>query len=258
LQQERFVLDIISAFPWDIAISHVNLDKHEFFLLLKLLYIRRLIGILKTNPIYHYMKKSIQQLLQVGSSFMSIFIFGFILLLFLHYHACLIFFMGKITFYESLTWADPKLHNIKNYEFFSQYVWAFFASMANTFPMSGFVPIDFIEQIITIIATLVGAMLYAALVGTISAFSLGLDSSGRKFREKIDEVNEFMEHRHLSKEVKEKVRKFYNLKFHGGKYFDKDAIMRDMNHRLRQVRFYPTIRNTKEYICFFFFFFFFH
>ncbi len=83
-------------------------------------------------------------------------------------------------------------------------------------------------------AAIVGAVIYAALVGTISSFSLGLDSSGRKYKEKLDEVNEYMTFRKLSEPIKTKVRQYYELKYRG-KYFNEDAILSEMNESLKQV-----------------------
>ncbi|KAJ3100743.1 Potassium voltage-gated channel sub H member 7 [Phlyctochytrium planicorne] len=116
---------------------------------------------------------------------------------------------------------------------YAQYTWSFFNSVANTFPITGYKPSDTVEQAATIVAVLMGAMLYAALVGTISTFSLGLDTSGRKFKEKLDEVNEFMEERKLSSDVRGRVRKYFKLKYRG-KYFDKMSILNELNDSLRQ------------------------
>lgn len=91
------------------------------------------------------------------------------------------------------------------------------------------------EQWSTIVTCLIGALLYASLVGTISSFSFGLDSSGRMYKQKMDEVNEYMSYKHLGPILKNKVRQYFQLKYRG-KYFDEAAIMLELNDSLRQVR----------------------
>ncbi|KAJ3101509.1 Potassium voltage-gated channel sub H member 7 [Phlyctochytrium planicorne] len=81
--------------------------------------------------------------------------------------------------------------------------------------------------------TIVGAMIYALLVGTISGFSLGLDSGGRKYREKLDEVNEFMEASHFPTYLKDDIVSFFRLKYHG-RYFDKNSTMGELNWSLQR------------------------
>ncbi|KAI8848234.1 cyclic nucleotide-binding-like protein [Chytridium lagenaria] len=206
--------DIIGAFPWYFVAlrmnNHLGMEFPENFLLVFLFYTRNSIGIFSRNPILQQLARKLQRQLRVGGSFMNVFLFAGLLLLFLQLHACVIFFLERLQVYV-----------------------AFFNSVANTFPVTGYKPSDALEQAATIVAVLIGALLYAALVGTISTFSLGLDTSGRKFKEKIDEVNEFMEERKLSSDVRRRVRKYFKLKYRG-KYFDKASILSELNAPLRQ------------------------
>ncbi|KAJ3209892.1 hypothetical protein HDU67_005835 [Dinochytrium kinnereticum] len=229
--RRRLFLDLISAIPWYFIAKILGIEYPENFLLIYLIYTRNSIRIFGHNPILQQLSKKIQTRLKVGGSFMNVFLFAGLLLMFLHIHACLIFFFGKITKYSPESWNGLKY--LLDQPLYSQYTWAFFNSVANTFPVTGYKPSDTLEQAATIVAVLSGAMLYAALVGTISTFSLGLDTSGRKFKEKLDEVNEFMEERKLSSDVRRRVRKYFKLKYRG-KYFDKAAILSELNASLRQ------------------------
>lgn len=96
-------------------------------------------------------------------------------------------------------------------------------------------PDDPVEQWITTIMVLVGAILYAALVGTISSFSFGLDSSGRLYKQKMDEVNEYLLFKNISEDLKNKVKQYYEMKYRG-KLFDENNILNELNDSLRQVR----------------------
>ncbi|KAJ3331253.1 hypothetical protein HDU76_003668 [Blyttiomyces sp. JEL0837] len=218
------IFDLVGSVPIYPIIKHTTTWSLSYVTMaFTLIHTRRLVAIYRKNPYYRLLSGVIRRRLAVGTSFMSIFVFAGLLSLFLHYHACLIFFSGRVTDYSSATWttgggstslaildlegadsnAAKDIDRLKE-PLIAQYSWALLASMANTFPVTGYLPKDPPEQFITIVSILIGAVLYAALVGTISSFSLGLDSSGRKFREKLDEVNEFMEYRKLPEYIKTK------------------------------------------------------
>ncbi|KAI9345014.1 cyclic nucleotide-binding-like protein [Obelidium mucronatum] len=225
-----FLLDFVATVPFDIiCIGRMNFP--DTLLLLRLLHVRNVVHIFNHNPIYVSISHFLQKTFKVGSSFMSIFMLGGVLITFLHLHGCFIFLFGKLAYFDSASWRA--VHEVLEVPMSEQYIWAYFAAVANTFPITGYQPSDPFEQVFSIVAALVGAVLYAILVGTISSFSFGLDSSGRRYKEKIDEVHEYMTYRKLSEPIKVKVRQYYELKYKG-KYFDEDAILSEMNESLKQ------------------------
>ncbi|KAJ3114433.1 hypothetical protein HDU96_002103 [Phlyctochytrium bullatum] len=223
------LLDVLCSIPLDI-ITAGTLKYAEALLLIRLLYTRNIGGIIQTNAYLMKCSRWIQKTFGIGVSFMRIFLLGGMLITFLHIHGCIVFFLGKVTGFPGESWR--KVQYLFNETVSHQYIWSLFVATANTFPVTGFQPTDPYEQVIGIILALVGAVLYACLVGTISSFSFGLDSSGRKYREKIDEVNEYMTYRNLSDGIKKKVRDYFDLKYKG-KFFDEEAILKEMNDSLR-------------------------
>ncbi|KAJ3158341.1 hypothetical protein HK101_001333 [Irineochytrium annulatum] len=237
------VIDLIAAVPWANVLIDAPSNGATFsaMALLNLLGVRDLFQLFKMNPIHHLVAEFVQRRLAVGANFMSIFTFGGMMVVFFHFHACLIFLLGRLTGYEDGFWGLPDSVAILDKGTFTQYIWAMFKTTANTFPVTGFVPTGAVEQVITVLCVLFGALLYAALVGTISSFSLGLDSSGRKFKEIMDEVNEYMEHEQVNTTLRTRVRELFQLKYHG-KYFDKESIMAQMNQSLMTELTIQTLR----------------
>ncbi|KAI8849359.1 hypothetical protein BC829DRAFT_185239 [Chytridium lagenaria] len=223
------LLDVLATIPFDIILKK-SLRHSEACILIRLLYTRNLARISKTNAYLMKFSRWIQRTFRVGVSFMRIFLLGGILITFLHIHGCLVFFLGKVTGFTGDSWR--KVNYLFQEEVNNQYIWSLFVATANTFPVTGFQPTDPIEQVIGILLAIIGAVLYACLVGTISSFSFGLDSSGRKYKEKIDEVNEYMTYRNLSDNIKKKVRDYFEMKYKG-KFFDEEAILKEMNDSLR-------------------------
>ncbi|KAI9204730.1 uncharacterized protein BJ171DRAFT_599131 [Polychytrium aggregatum] len=237
--KHNLVLSLVTMLPFDIILEN-TIQNADTLLLLKLLKIFPFSKIVSQNPIYHALSKGFQRITGVGVSFMSIFLFGGLLLVFIHLHACSIFLMGRLMNYSTPTWNN--FVPILNKDVGSQYTWAVFTAISNTFPVTG--PFDPVEQWVTIFSVLIGAILYASLVGTISSFSFGLDSSGRMFKQKMDEVNEYMTYKKLTDTLKSKVKQYYELKYRG-KFFDEVSIMDDLNESLRQE---ISIHNCRDLI----------
>ncbi|TPX59076.1 hypothetical protein PhCBS80983_g02740 [Powellomyces hirtus] len=240
-----FWLDLLTSLPLHrfLVMGGITSPNIDAVLLVRLIRLRKFYPILVSNPIYGHASTWVQSAFGVGGSFMSVWLFGGLLLIYLHMYACGIFLMGELTDYES--WQSPELQEMQHRSMGIQYTWAFFSAIANTFPITGFRPVTAYEQWCTIVSCLMGALLYASLVGTISSFSFGLDSSGRLYKEKMDEVNEYMHYKNLSQELKNKVRQYFQLKYRG-KYFDEAAIMKELNDSLREE---ITVHNCRDLIA---------
>ncbi|KAJ3019498.1 anaphase-promoting complex subunit Hcn1 [Thoreauomyces humboldtii] len=237
-----FWLDIVTILPFKLMIS-ANVSNIDCILLLRLLRLRRLYPIVASNPIFAAASRGIQHFSGLGGSFMSVWLFGGLLLVYLHLYACGVFLMGELTDFAS--WETTELETVRTKSPGNQYTWAVFSAIGNTFPITGFRPVTPYEQWVAIISCLIGALLYASLVGTISSFSFGLDSSGRLYKQKMDEVNEYMHYKNLSLELKLKVQRYFQLKYRG-KYFDEAAIMQELNESLRQE---ITVHNCRDLIA---------
>ncbi|KAJ3209018.1 Factor arrest protein 11 [Entophlyctis luteolus] len=73
---------------------------------------------------------------------------------------------------------------------------------------------------------------YATIVGTVSAIAMGVDASGRLYKQKIDELNDYMRWKDLSEMTRRKALKYYEIKYRG-KYFEEATLLNEMNDSLR-------------------------
>ncbi|KAJ3171917.1 anaphase-promoting complex subunit Hcn1 [Geranomyces variabilis] len=239
----NFWLDIVTVFPFYQVLQGYEIPNLHCVLLIPLLRLRRLFPIISNNPLYGNISIWVQTVSGLGGSFMSVWLFGGLLLVYLHTYACGMFLMGQLTNWQS--WQSSDLQAVLQRSPGNQYTYAFFQAIGNTFPITGFRPVTAYEQWCAIISCLIGALLYASLVGTISSFSFGLDSSGRLYKEKMDEVNEYMLYKNLNTQLKTKVRNYFQLKYRG-KYFDETVIMKELNDSLREE---ITVHNCRDLIA---------
>ncbi|KAJ3021547.1 UNVERIFIED_CONTAM: anaphase-promoting complex subunit Hcn1 [Siphonaria sp. JEL0065] len=114
---------------------------------------------------------------------------------------------------------------------FDQYTWALFTSVGNTFPLA-YRPSRSEERWITLMFIICGAGVYASIVGAISSFAMGVDASGRLYKQKLDEVREYMRWKDLGPTTRRKMLKYYELKYRG-KFFEENTLLNEMNDSLR-------------------------
>ncbi|KAJ3396966.1 hypothetical protein HDU92_001257 [Lobulomyces angularis] len=229
--KKKFIVQVISLIPYSIIFS--SWKNREALTIFYLIGVFELFRIFTKNPIYLILTARFQKKFNFGASFMSMFSLGLMLLIFLHLHGCFYFLCGRMQSFQTQSWKLLEKEGILAKSVGAQYTWSVFAAISNTFPVTGYRPTDSYEQWVTIVLVLIGATLYATLVGTISSFSFGLDSSGRLYKEKMDEVNEYLNYKKLSPNIKNRVKQYYELKFKG-KYFNEVEILGELNNSLRQ------------------------
>ncbi|KAJ3212078.1 hypothetical protein HDU67_004084 [Dinochytrium kinnereticum] len=227
--------------------------------------------IFRTNPLIQRFSKSLQHKLGIGSNFMSVIMFITLLLLFLHFNACLIAILkngearkdrslaeeiemqalqSNAMYFGVQSGNDITFTYDKNEPIWSKYALFFLASTANGLSVSGYDPTNRIEQIFHSILAIVGSVIYALVVGAVASFSMGLDAAGKRYREKLDEVNEFMDEAELPETLRAKIQNFFMLKYRG-KYFDKGAIMSELNHSLQSDILLESLREFLGKVPFF-------
>ncbi|KAJ3065308.1 Potassium voltage-gated channel sub H member 7 [Rhizoclosmatium hyalinum] len=130
------------------------------------------------------------------------------------------------------------------------------------FPV-GYHPVNSEEQLITVFFVIAGAAIYACIVGVISSIAMGVDASGRLYKQKIDELKDYMQYKLIEPVTQRKILKYYELKYRG-KYFEevgisfflmpvssnhenscKGSLLQDMNDSLRME---VAIHNCRELI----------
>ncbi|KAJ1563386.1 hypothetical protein HK096_001194, partial [Nowakowskiella sp. JEL0078] len=121
--------------------------------------------------------------------------------IFLHLHACSIFLFAKFSLFE-----DNYSHEyLSSLNIWSEYSFGWWAAVANTFPVNGnIIPSLYLEQWVATVMTLIGVVILARMNGSISAFTLVSDPCGRKYKEYLDEVGEWMKIKKIPDELRTK------------------------------------------------------
>ncbi|KAJ3212387.1 anaphase-promoting complex subunit Hcn1 [Entophlyctis luteolus] len=170
----------------------------------------------------------------IGTIISRILPVGGIFIVFMHIQACGLYYVSEMEGF--LTWNQQFDHwamfpgggGIESAQLVDRYTWMLSQAVGNTFAMN-FKPESVTEQITTIAFIVFGAILVAAIA---------YDSSGRLYRQKIDELKEYLNWKRIDDATKKKVLWYYEYKYRG-KYFEEATLLADMNNSLRMVEIYP-------------------
>ncbi|KAI8810533.1 hypothetical protein BJ742DRAFT_181342 [Cladochytrium replicatum] len=236
-----FIFDLLSCLPLDL----LPLQGADYFVFLRLIRIHRFFAHVRDNPIVHKLRRKLASNLGFNESFQTIFVLFFLMIFYLHLHACFVFILGRITNYEGWTGQSSYSlrQDLRTLPAGDQYTMAMLIAWGNTFPL-GTKPSSLIEMWAYMLFVFTGASLYAAIFGFMSAFSFGFDASGRLFKQKLDEVTEYMTVKQVPPDLRKKIRHYFDLKYRG-KYFQEEAILDEFNSSLRQE---ITIHNLKHIV----------
>ncbi|KAJ3223956.1 hypothetical protein HDU81_008824, partial [Chytriomyces hyalinus] len=217
-----FILDLVSSIPFEL----IDSEHAEYLWIIRFLRLYKLTGIMATNPKFVAIRKTIQSALGIGQTFSVVFPLMFCLCAFLHLQACALFLVGRLQGFTNQSIAEVQFDALA-----AKYTWAIYTAVGNTFPMF-YRPSSTMEKCVVIAFSIVGAGLYASIVGTISSFAMGVNASGRLYKQKIDELKEYMRYKDLSDITRRKIMKYYEIKYRG-KFFEERDLLADMNDSLR-------------------------
>ncbi|ORY39386.1 camp-binding domain-like protein [Rhizoclosmatium globosum] len=113
-----------------------------------------------------------------------------------------------------------------------RYVWMILQSIGNIFPLE-FIAGTSAEQIAAFIFSAIGAVLYAILIGLVSSAAISYDAPGKLYRQKIDELTEYLHWKQIDNRTSKKLLDYYDFKYRG-KYFEESSLLADMNESLRR------------------------
>ncbi len=148
------------------------------------------------------------------------------IIMIIHWNACLFYVICKYTgsfgvdFSDSLTYFEPR------HLFVGQYIRCFYRSILQLTTISNLEkPLETtFEMVYMIISYLVGVLLFAVIVGSVTDIIDDLNIDRRNFQEKIDGVKNYMEMVNVNKSLQERVIKWFNHSWMNNSGMDEQLI----------------------------------
>ncbi|KAJ3228346.1 hypothetical protein HDU78_009802 [Chytriomyces hyalinus] len=237
----QMIPDILSTVPFEVIFR--DKDHSVLFLLLRLLRFIRLPNIITRCAIYRKLKYLLEKQFGMGISRVVPIAGG--IYFYMHFNACAMYAVGSLHGFLGWSGVWPEFERA---DLVAVYVWTFFQSLGNIFPMS-FKPQTMIEQCVAVLFICLGAILYAGFLGTISSAVMSLNPSGRLYNQKVEELLDYVQWKKLDAETSEKLISYYETKYRG-KYFEEDSLLAELNESLRADISLHNTRNLIEKVPF--------
>ncbi|KAJ3237279.1 anaphase-promoting complex subunit Hcn1 [Chytriomyces hyalinus] len=232
-----FLIDSVTMLPWKVIAIAINgqygwsldgagLDMIRLFRMVRLPRIFRV-------PFYRTVARTFRKITGVGVNAMAIITFLFNMIVFLHLHACFIFFFGRLAHFHDPAWITVRPEMMSLDEKYSLGIWM---SVANTFIVSfkSWRPDTILSRWGEVFFIMIGAFLSAGITGVISEVLIGAGSPKSKFIQRMDQINEYIVARNLDlTQLSRQLRQSFYFRYEG-KIFDEDQILSELNPWLRQ------------------------
>ena len=233
-------IDILSSFPWfllEIALDSSS-PRRRLSELPPGLLILRLLRCLKLFRLSHIARHAAvaREKLAVGSS--HVYIAGLIsaFTIFSHWNACAQFLVVEIDGFREDSWVvregmvDPATLEVLTTSNVL-YAWSLFKALSHMLSIGyghGDTPDTMAEVIATMVSMVLGASVYACLVGIITALSMHVGQDQLMYSQRLDRVNRLMARMALPAELRTAVRDSYEHRKRTHRLQDDSETLRDL------------------------------
>ena len=233
IRSGRFLVDILGMFPYCLVVDALtepdSVSNHAW----RALCILNIIPFLKHTMDYQHRScyyEAFREFIrrsEVPVSGAAVFQITCLMLMYCHYIGC-------SNAYFKLIHVVPDEMPFET--LMDRYTYSFFSSFAETIA-DGFAaeqPRVTVDRWLKMFNMFFGALITASLIGNVSDLIIHMDSSGRSFNEKLEEVTQFIEYKGYNADIKRRILAYYHLKYDKGKYFSESKIIDELNPPLRR------------------------
>mmetsp|Transcript_17536 Transcript_17536/g.59934 ORF Transcript_17536/g.59934 Transcript_17536/m.59934 type:complete len:735 (+) Transcript_17536:445-2649(+) len=205
----------------------------------------RLLRLLRVPRLYRYVRRW-EDLLPLNASAMRILKLTCGVLLFGHVNACVQFLASELEGFPEEGWVFST--GIEDADPWTQYTRSVFNALSHMLCIgygsgpSRFVPVvaaDIAAPVtnvdiwIVIISMMTGASFYVVLIGMMSSIMLSMDQSGARYTQGMDVWKQYFSYRRLPKDLRDRVLRYYQNKWHTRKLFDEGSMLSELNKCVR-------------------------
>lgn len=223
-------VDLICNIPFDLII--LLLAPEATFLNISLILLFRLPRLLRVARLFYILRKWKQQTWS-NSGFLRITHFSLTISLLIHWIACIWFLIPYISGFPPESWAVNS--DIVSASSGEQYIRSLYWTITTmtTVGYGDITPQNTAEYIITMIVMLLGASLYAFIIGNIASLFSNLDAAKAQHWSRIEGVTQFLQSRNVPHEMSAKVRDYYEYMWARHKGISEDEMLLDLPAPLR-------------------------
>lgn len=134
---------------------------------------------------------------------------------------------------EEIAAEFTEIEDLRERNIIFQYQYGFYWVWVTTNGMGGTVPTTVTEIFFSMFTLVAGVVMFVVVIGTVNNLVANKDSAAAKARRKMDEIDDYMKYRKLSKPLQEKIRNYYNFLWKSRKGWDENQILESLPPYLR-------------------------
>ncbi len=225
----NFITDLVATIPFDILFllwPGYEIEGISIVLwlrLLRLIRLKRLFIILNRWQYHNW----------INPGYLRITKFFSVIIIFIHFIACGWYLSSFFSGFHSKSWAV--LYGIEHSDVITQYIRSLYwiVSIMTTMGYGDITPHLNYEYVFTIIVMIIGAFMYAFIIGNIASLINTLDVQKVTYRSKIDAIKLYLRYRGVPAEINERVRNYYEYRWEHHRGLEEQTIFNDLPDPLR-------------------------
>ena len=224
-----FTLDILASVPFDLFFLLIYPNTSSGISLVLLFRMMRFLRFFKLFIIF----KRWESLSWINPGYIRIGKFYSIVLLLVHWISCLMFFTAYIDNFPQNSWVVQT--GIEKAEIFTQYVRSIYwtTTIMTTVGFGDITPYRDIEYLLISIVMILGATMYALIIGNITSLFNSLDTVKNSYKNKVEAINQYLRHRNVPPEINARIRNYYDYIWAQHKGVSEDNMFKDLPGPLR-------------------------
>jgi hypothetical protein len=224
-----FVIDLMANLPLDmlfLANQDVQIYNISLVVFLRLF---RLLRFVRMFVIF----RRWEELSWTNSGYLRLIKFFAIVTLITHWIACSWFLTAFIDDFPTESWVV--VEGIENADLTTQYIRSIYWTIVTmtTVGYGDITPGRNIEYIFTSLAMVLGASMYAYIIGNIASLVSNLDSAKASFWNKAEAVTQYLHYRHVPTELNDQVRSYYEYVWARHRGLEEESFFADLPIPLR-------------------------
>lgn len=221
--KSSFTIDLLANIP----LLYI-FDNHEF----SFIYLLFLLRILRINRLFVILNR-MERFSWVNSAYIRITKFIAIVFTLIHWIACIWFFIPNSEGFPEDSWAvGAEITEAKPQ---TQYIRSLYWSITTmtTVGYGDIGPGRNSEYIFTMIVMMIGASMYAFIIGNIASLFSNLDSVKIQHQSRVDSVTQYLTNRQISPKLHDQVRSYYDYVWDRHRGLNERELFEDLPHPLK-------------------------
>ena len=156
------------------------------------------------------------------------------ILIIIHWNACIYFAISHAIGFGSDSWVYGSLDIPENQPLTRKYIYSFYWSTL-TLTTIGETPKpeQDIEYLFVVVDFLIGVLIFATIVGNVGSMITNMNATRAEFQQKMDGVKQYMEFRKVSKELEQRVIKWFDYLWINKQSLNEEEVLSALPDKLK-------------------------